>query len=122
MRIRSAERYEEKYEYVRWSPVRLGLVEKEEWPHQTRIAARQEPRRLASRSASHINTVDVATGLTEGRGARLGRVPIHEESTVTSFSGYRHVLGNRLQSDRQPFTLRSAAYPSSRVASDFYPA
>ena len=37
-RIRNAERYEQKYEYVRWNPVRLGLVEKpEEWPYQGEI-------------------------------------------------------------------------------------
>ena len=37
-RIRNAERYEEKYEYVRSNPVRLGLVEKpEDWPYQGEI-------------------------------------------------------------------------------------
>ena len=37
-RIRNAERYEEKYEYVRSNPVRLELVEKpEDWPYQGEI-------------------------------------------------------------------------------------
>jgi putative transposase len=37
-RVRSPQRYEEKYEYVRWNPVRLGLVEKpDDWPYQGEI-------------------------------------------------------------------------------------
>ena len=37
-RVRSAQRYAEKYEYVRLNPVRLGLVERpEDWPYQGEI-------------------------------------------------------------------------------------
>jgi len=37
-RIRKEEQYEEKWEYVRWNPVRRGLVEKpEDWPYQGEI-------------------------------------------------------------------------------------
>ena len=37
-RVRSEESYDEKWEYVRWNPVRHGLVSKpEDWPFQGEI-------------------------------------------------------------------------------------